>query len=531
MEPRPTWRRVWIAAATLTAGALLLSACAGSASAPGTSAESSGDPVFGGNITVQIPQDPGSLDSVASGNVSTGVIGRHMFESLFEPNAANEPTPVLATGYERSDDGLTWTIGLRDGLKFSDGTPVVAEDAAASLNYWIKNSSFADSLGKLLVRLEATDDHTVVIETSSPFPVLNLISSSEGSRVVKADTANNADATGFSKEETIGTGPYKLKSWNTEEIVLERNDEYQAPEGETDGYAGKQNAYLDTITFKVVADADAVVNGLQSGLWDIAQPTGDNYALLKDDPSLKVAILSGGDINGFYQNFNPESVMSDSRARDALNLLLDKDAIRETTGGDPDLATASGGFAMEGSALYSAAGEDVYKAHDVEKAKELFAQAGVKEGDTLKFVTTGEFPQFKEWAVMAQDQLKQIGIESTIETYDFGTMLDKLDDPSAWDVCPLFDVALPPVPQFSDAVKGLSKGKYHSDEMDQLVLDYNKAEGDAVQPALDAIQALAWKDKAAIVLYQSKSYVAHSPKLQGYDGWKLWFANTWVEES
>lgn len=529
MHIRPLRRRLLGAAAVVMAGSLALSACAGSGPATDGPA-TGGDPVKGGNITVQIPQDPGSLDSVASGNVSTSVIGRHIFESLFEPNAEWEPTPVLATGYERSEDGLTWTIGVREGIKFSDGTPMVAQDAVASIKYWLDNSTFADSLGKLITKLEAPDDKTVVIATSSPFPVINLMSTSEGARVVKAKTAEGADATGFSKEETIGTGPYKLKSWDTEEIVLERNDAYQSPEGETSGFAGQQNAYLDTITFKVVADGDAVVNGLQSGLWDVAQPTGENYDVLKGDPNLKVSILFGGEINAFYQNFNPESVMSDPRARDAMNLLLDKDAIRETTGGSPDLTIDSGGFAMQGSALYSDAGEDEFRAHDVEKAKQLFAEAGVKEGSVIKFVTTGEFPQFKEWAVLAQDQLKQIGIDSTIETYDFGTMLDKLDDPTAWDICPLFDVGLPPVPQFSDAVKGLSKGKYHSDEMDQLVLDYNKAQGDEVQPALDAIQKLAWKDKAAIVLYQSRSYVGYSPKLQGYDGWKLWFANTWVSE-
>lgn len=527
MHTPPARRRLALVAAAAVVGALLLAGCTGKSS-PTTSDAAGGDPVTGGNITVQIPQDPGSLDSVASGNVSTAVIGRHVFESLFAPNEKNVPTPVLATGYTRSDDGLVWTITLRKGLTFSDGTPLVAKDAVASLKYWLTYSDYAESLGKLVTDMSAPDDTTVVITTSSPFPVIDLISGSDGSRVIKASVAEKADAKGFAKEDVIGSGPYKLKSWSTEEIVLERNDKYQAPEGESSGYAGAKHQYLDTITFKVVADADAVVNGLQTGLWDVAQPTEENYDVLEADANLNVALRNGGNINAMYLNFNAQSPMSNQKARDALNLVLDKKAIMETTGGSPDLTIASGAFAIKGTALYSDAGEAEYNAHDPEKAKALFAEAGVGQGSTLKFVTTGEFPQFKEWAVLAQDQLKKIGIESTIETYDFGTMLDKLKDPSAWDICPIFDVGLPPVPQFSDETSGLTAANFHSDTLDKLMLDYNVAPDADRKAVLDKIQKQVWIDKAAIVLYQSKSFVASAKKVQGYTGWALYFADAWV---
>src|SRR5690625_145618 len=219
-------RSLWADAGLVVAGSLVLSACAGGPDSPGPAANASnasGEPQFGGNITVQIPQDPGSLDSAVSGNVSTSVISRHIFESLFAPNENHEPTPVLATGYERSDDGLTWTIGVRTGVEFSDGTPLVAEDAVASIEYWLEHSSFADSLAPILEEISAPDDETVIIRTSVPFHLLNLISTSEGARVVKAETARSASATGFGKDEVIGTGPYKLQSWDTEEIVIERN--------------------------------------------------------------------------------------------------------------------------------------------------------------------------------------------------------------------------------------------------------------------------------------------------------------------
>ncbi|WP_166346510.1 ABC transporter substrate-binding protein [Phytoactinopolyspora limicola] len=490
-----------------------------------------GEPVRGGNLTVQIPQDPGSLDSVVSGNVSTTVVTYHVFESLFQTDVNNKPTPVLAESYDLSDDGLTWTFTVRDGISFSDGTPMTADDVAASLEYWLEYSSYADSLGTIVTELSAPDERTVVMELESPFHVVNLIASSPGSRVVKADTARSSDASGFGKDDVIGTGPYKLESWTPDEIVLVRNDEYQPPTGEVSGYAGAHEVYLDSLTFKVVPDADAVVNGLKTGLWDVAQPTEDNYDMLKAESGIEVLTRANANINAMYLNHNPESVMSDPRARDALNLLLDKQAIMEAIGGSPDLTIASGALAMEGSDLYSDAGEAEYRAHDPERAKELFAEAGVQEGDTIKFVTTGEFPQFREWAVLAQDQLRQIGIESTIEAYDFGTMLDKLQDPTSWDVCPLFDLGLPPVPQFSDQVDGLNAANYQSDEMDALLLEYNAAATDEdVRSALDKIQALAWQDKASIVLYQSKPFVAFSDKVRGYDGYALYFADVWLSE-
>lgn len=522
--------------ALVTAG-LLLSACGTATKSPSTPAtpaaqSDAGQPARGGNLTVRLAQDPGSLDTVQNSNAGTSYLGHEIFESLVAIDANYQPQPVLAESYKKGDDGLSYTFTLRKGVQFSDGSPLTAADVVASMRYWVEKGSYAGSLKPVLKEITSPDENTVLFSLKAPFNLVALMAASHGSGIRRAADVAAAGATGIPQDHAIGTGPYKLKSWTAgQEIVLERNDKYKPPTGKSSGYAGAKGAYLDTITYKVIADRDAAFNSLQTGLLDISEPSYDQYDQIKQNPNLKIGVEGAANIQYVALNHNSGSIFSKPEARDAMNMLVDKKAIMDSQG-VPDLTLPSNGaFATQtNKAMYSEAGKAKWDQHDPEKAKQLFAAAGLRPGQTIRMITTDEFPQFKDALVIIQDSLKKIGINATVESYDFATLIGrKNNQPNSWDVLALMDDANPPVPSYSDNVQGMDNMGYPRDKLAPLLTAYNAAQTPEEQKqAIDKIQEFTSENLPTLTLYNARSYVAYNPKVQGYDGWGLEFANAWL---
>lgn len=524
-------------------GALLLSSCSGGATSD-ASQGGSGDGVseaaqagqqsaegrYGGNLVVRLPQDPGSLDSVVSSNAGTTYISRMIFEQLVTLNADREPTAVLAKDWKVSDNQQTFTFHLRDGLVFSDGTPLTAKDVAASLRYWVQNSSYADTVKGVLNKISTPNKTTVVIKLNAPFKLIPLLAAANSSQIHKAEAVKSAPETGIPKEKIIGSGPYKLKKWVAgQKIVLERNDKYQPPKGKASGYAGHMHAYLDTVTYKVIKSPDAALNALKTGTVDVSKPTSAQYQTVKNDPNLNIGVQASGSIVYVAPNHNPESVMSNPKVRNAFNLAIDKKAIIAAQG-LPDLVSPNNGAfsAPSNEIMYSEAGKDKYQSYNPEKAKQMFAEAGV---DSITMTTTGEFPRFKDALVLIQQDLKEIGVEAKITSYDFATMLSKSEDPTTWDVLALMGTATPPIPMYTDNVNGLSTEGYDPEGLQPLVDAYRRTSTpEAAAAAVDDIQAFTAKHLPTIPLYLAKQYVAYSDRVGGYEGWEIFFADTWVKD-
>ncbi|NRQ36378.1 peptide/nickel transporter substrate-binding protein [Nonomuraea sp. NN258] len=530
--------RAWRAGlfAVATAGALLLTGCAGAApSASAPSSADAGPPVRGGTLTVAVPTDPQSLDMVANPGQVTAHIGNLLYEKLFEVDKAFTARPMLVDTYEMSDDRLTYTFKLRAGVTFHDGGALTAADVVASLQRWLKTHLTGQQVNADVKSLAADGDTTVKLELKKPrYPLIDELAS-PGAEIYAAKNLQGVPPTGFLKEAAVGTGPYKLKTWDIgREIVLERFDGYKSrAEEDWGGQAGAKHTYLDAITYKVVADQDALINGLQTGQWQHAMPSDDQYVALKNNPAVVVSHLAGANQNVIIPNFNKGSKFTDPRARQALNLLMDKRAINAATGGGPDLSVEVGAMvSQDNKALYSSVGEDVYKQHDPAKAKELFAQAGINAGDTVHIVTTNSYPQFSQWAVLLQDQLSKIGIKTKIDTFDFPTMLGTLTkDPAGWDITTLFfNAALTSPSQMPAVTLGGLNGS-SSPELAKLVEEYNGVTSpEAAKAVMDKLQGYVWQQFPVITLSQSRLYAAYSPKLKGYDTFYRVFWNSWLQK-
>ncbi|MFE0019601.1 ABC transporter substrate-binding protein [Amycolatopsis sp. NPDC059021] len=533
MTTTPVRRRTAVLAALGAAGTLLLTSCMGNA--PGAQS-ADGPPVRGGNLTVAVPTDPQSLDMVANPGQVTAHIGNMMYEKLFEVDKTFTARPMLADSFTTSPDKLTYTFKLRQGVTFQDGNPLTANDVVASLQRWEKAHRTGQLVAPDIESVTGPDPATVVIKLKKPrYPLIDELAGA-GTEIYEAKNLEGLPATGFGQDKAIGTGPYKLKSWDIgQQLVLQRYDGYKSrSEEDWGGQAGAKHSYLDTVTYKVVADQDALINGLQTGQWDHAMPTNDQYEILKKNPGVVVHNLPGGNENVVIPNFNPGSRFADPRAREALNLLLDKPAINAATGGSKELTVETGAFASpDNKAFYSTVGDDVYRRHDPAKAKQLLAEAGVTAGTPIRIVTSNSYPEFAKWSVLIQDSLSKIGLTAKIDTYDFATMLGTLmKEPGGWDLTTLFfDAALTAPAQMPALTLGTLNGS-SSPEMDKLMAEYNAANSpEQARAVVDKFQTFTWKQLSVITLSQSRLYAAYTPKVKGYGDFYRVFWNTWLAAS
>ncbi|GII84856.1 peptide ABC transporter substrate-binding protein [Sphaerisporangium siamense] len=526
MSRSPGSRRYALSISALVTICLLaVAGCTGQ----GTAARPTGGqgPVRGGNLNVAIPNDPGSLDFVAKPNLLAAHMGDMIFEKLFEVDKNYEARPMLVDAYERSEDGLTYTFTLRKDVTFHDGTPLTSKDVVASMKRWLTGNATGKLVAKQVDDVKAADEHTVRFLLSKPRYGLIKELTTSSAAIYQAKSLEGVGANGLTTPQIIGTGPYRLKSWNVgQKIIFERYDKYVS-RGEEDwgGQAGAKHAYLDTITYLVVSDEDALVNGLKAGRWDYAMPSNEKYETLKSDPSLTVATWSSGNVNFILPNRNPASVFHDVRARQGLNLILNKPELNAVGGGGQDITALTGSFAMPANkGMHSTVGADRFQAHDPAQGKKLLEQAGLKPGQVLRIVTTKAYPQLAQWAVVIQQELQEVGVEAKIETYDFTAMLaTTMTRPTEWDISMMMYNGSMTTPAQFALMQGF-------DEQGQAkIAAYDRAADEAgAKAAVDDLQTYIWDQLPGIAISQSKFYAAYTARLRGYDDFYRIFWNAWI---
>ncbi|MEV4467242.1 ABC transporter substrate-binding protein [Micromonospora echinofusca] len=385
-------------AATLAIG---LAACSGGPA----STNAVGDGKGGSSIetTLAFTLSSGFDPANASSAVATAV-NQHIFEGLVDLDpVTREPYRALAKDDPTaSADGLTYTVSLRDGAKFSDGTPVTAEDVAWSFTRVLKPAdpktpplmqgfvSFIDSV-------EAKDATTAEFTLKYPFALF-----AERIAVIKivpkAKTADAAAAKAFDTAP-IGSGPFKMDSASKESgIKLSRNP----------NYAGPRPAKVDTMTWNTTTEASARVSDLQGG----------RVQAIESVPYLNVDALKGKYTVDVKQAFNQVFLMfnsaaapfSDKRVRQALHHAIDKDAV---------IKTALNGYGSPATSYLDEGNKDYQKAATVydynpEKAKALLAEAGVTN---LSFrLDTTDNSVVKDVAPLVIEQWKKIGVNASLNT-------------------------------------------------------------------------------------------------------------------
>jgi peptide/nickel transport system substrate-binding protein len=371
------------------------------------------EPTIGGTLTFARNQEPTSLnptDPQAANNGSIFTIVQ-ICEGLVGVGDSPSPVPMLAESWEPSDDGLTWTFELRDAM-FSDGTPVTAEDVKFSLDRWAdpdiqtSYSGIASSAGEVTI----VDEDTIQLTLERPDgAILDNLAMFVASIVSKAAFESmGAEAFG---EAPVCAGPFMVESWDRgQQLTLVRNPHYwDAPK-----------PYLDSVTFRFVADDNTRLLQLQNGEVQVAEEVPYSQVArvdALDGVSVLTEPVFKWDAIWLNTTLPP---LDEVGVRQALNYATPKEQILES------ILFGQGDIANHLIARVRYWDPDVAAyPYDVDKAKELMAASSVPDGFDLNMIIVGGDSTELAMAQAIQAAWAEIGVNVSIEVVDIGTAFDR----------------------------------------------------------------------------------------------------------
>ncbi len=460
-----------------------------------------GGDMYGGSIVVGIQQDIDSLDPHKATAAGTKEIIFNIFEGLVKPDENGNLINAVASDYTISEDGLVYTFTLRDNVKFHNGNVVTAEDVKYSLE---RVSGLLD--GTPLISTLATiksvdilDEKTVqvTVESANTELIYSFVAA-----IIPAGSGEDESA------DPIGTGPFSFVSYKPQQgIVLARNPEYWQ-EG---------LPYLDQVEFKIINSADTALLELQGG-------TIDFYAYLTDSQaqalqgSHQVISSPTNMVQALFLN-NAVEPLNDVRVRQAIAYAIDKESINDFVGG--------GNGTLISSAMLPTLKEYYVDLNDaygttanVEKAKELMAEAGYADGFDMEIAIVSTYEFHMQTGEVIVEQLKAIGINATIKGMENSSWLDEVYNGRQ------FDATITALT--CDMTPGYLMNRFQTDSKKNFI-NFQSAEYDEVykkaQAALDpAEKAGYYKDlqkilcdgAGSVFIQAPANQTAISSKLAGY---------------
>lgn len=491
-------------------GTTTASATSGSDTTPGDTSASGN---YKSELNIAITANLPSLDAHSSNSNLVGGLISHTNEPLFAMNESFEPTPVLAESYEVSEDGLVYTIKLREGIQFHNGVEMVADDVVASMTRWLELSGKANALLKGSVFAEV-DDYTITMTLPEAYTdTLNILAgSAQFAAIYPSSVINSAGAEGIT--EVMGTGPYKFVEWKQDQYVhLTRFDGYQPLEGEASGFVGKKEAATRDIYFRVVTDEATRVAGLQTGEYDIAEaiPT-ERYQELSADPSMELLAKPTGNLSLFLNT--TKGIMADQNMRKAILAALNTEDIMLASFGDPSLYMLNAGWANPNDAQWATeAGSEFYNQNDLDKARGYLADAGYNN-EEIVLVTTPDYGEMYNATIVVQAQLVAAGINAKVESFDFSTFMEYRANPDQFDLFITSNrYTLLPV-QLSVLMKDWA-GLDHPKIPESIAAIRSAATPEEAAAQWAELQTFLYDYGAASVLGHYSSVMATSPKTEG----------------
>ncbi|EMR05491.1 Hemin-binding lipoprotein [Bhargavaea cecembensis DSE10] len=420
--------KFWTLAVLLIVSMVLAACQSGNGEEAGTEGESAGES-SGGSKTLVFGRggDSVSLDPSRVTDGESMKVAANIFETLI--NFGEQDTtlqPGLAKEWEASEDGLTYTLQLEEGVKFHDGTDFNAEAVVKNFERWANGDAdtfpyyqsmfggFKGDEGHVIEAVTAEGDHTVVFTLKRPqAPFLkNLAMTMFG---IGSPEAFEADAEGFG-ENPVGTGPFKFVEWKrNDSITIEKNEEYWK-EG---------LPKLDRVVFRSIPDNGARLNALITGDIDLADGINpSDQATISDDDNLQLFERPSLNI-GYLGMTVTREPFGDKLVRQAFNHAIDRQAIIDAFfegAAEPAKNPIPPSIPAYNDSI------EGYE-YDPEKAKELLAEAGYPDGFEMELwampVPRPYMPDGAKVAEVIQKNLADIGVTAEIVSYEWATYLEK----------------------------------------------------------------------------------------------------------
>jgi peptide/nickel transport system substrate-binding protein len=394
---------------TMLLAGLAVVTLAGSLTVSG-SAATSAEIKRGGTITVGRPDEPLTLDPfIPSDNGSIYAIAQICEPLVSADTDGTGLVPGLAATWTTSPDGLTWTFKLRDGLTFSDGSPVTPDDVKFSLAKVMDPAAAYGFAFQPVASVDAVDGNSIRIVLKQPYtPILSALSLFASSVVKKSAYEAGGEAFGT---KPICTGPFMVDSYERgSQVVLVPNPHYWGK-----GEDGKPLPYVDRVVLRYMPDSNSRVLGLQNGDIDAALALPLNQAAaVKSMDGVSLEVSPSYRLDYVYLN-QAKKPIDDKRIRLALNYATNHDALMKAVffgyGEQPNSFMPKVNF-------WSADVKAI--PYDLDKATALVKEAGYDGTPIQLMVDTGNAPS-RQIATILQSAWKKIGLNVEIVEFDNGT--------------------------------------------------------------------------------------------------------------
>ena len=356
-------------------------------------------------ISIGIAQDFDSLDPDYMTAAGTKEVMFNVFEGLVKPTSNGEIVPAVASEITKSDDGLSYTFTLREGVRFHNGDPVEMQDVVYSIERRWKDADPAAQLAALSVidSLES-DGRTLTIKLSEPSN--EFLAAVMNAYILPAD---------YNSQETapIGTGPFRFVSRAVQDnLILERFDDYWGTP-----------APLEKVTFKILESGEGLVLGLQSGALDLVAHLSSDQTVQLNKSDFDIAEGSMNLVQALYLN-NAEKPFDDVRVRQALCYAVDKQAVIDLAFDGYGIPLGTSMFPSF-SKYYDESLTDYYTLN-VEKAKELLKDAGYPDGFDMTITVPSNYTPHVNTATVLVELLREVGVRATVQPVDWGTWLEEV---------------------------------------------------------------------------------------------------------
>lgn len=360
--------------------------------------------------------DAVTLDAHHITDSPSATVAEHIVETLLELTPDGNIVPKLAESYDVSPDGRVWTLRLRRGITFHDGTPFNAEAVKYNVERIIDpaNAVTFAFLLDAVSEVRVVDEYTVQLVTEDPFaPMINHLTHSATGMQSPAAIERYGEDYGLNP---VGTGPFVFKEWIAgDQITLVRNDNYWG-----------NAAQVDEVVFRVVPEDGPRMLMVQTGEAHVAvRVPPEMVSVLERDPNINVVRTPSVRViyvalNNYQKADGPPNPFADVRVRRAVNYAVDNEAINEFilsgVGRAMDAPIAPGVFGYQPIFTYE---------YNPERARQLLAEAGYPNGfRTQLYAPSGRYLKDIEVAEAIQAQLAEVGIIADIVTMEWATYLD-----------------------------------------------------------------------------------------------------------
>lgn len=380
-----------------------------------------------------IPQaDLSTLDPHWNTAYVTRNHGFMVFDTLYGMDSQYRASPQMVAGHVTENDGLRWTLTLRDGLRWHDGTPVLARDCVASIRRWGAKDTFGQALLAATDELSAPDDKRILFRLKRRFPLLPDALAKSGvympammpERLARTDPSTQVT-------EMVGSGPYRFlpdERVPGARAAYARFAEYvPLPSGTPDRTAGPKVAHFDRVEWTTVPDPATAAAALQrneTDWWDYA--SADLLPLLRRNQGIKVEVQDpAGQIALLRMNHLQPPFSNPAIRRALLGAVVQSDFMTAVMGEDRSLWRDGAGMFTPGTPLASDAGmEALTGPRDPDRARRLLQGAGYRNERVALIVPT-DFPNLKAMADVCADMLRRIGMNVDYQATDWGTLLTR----------------------------------------------------------------------------------------------------------